>query len=341
MFRYRDAHGIEKRLVNEAELRNAIQDGRVQASTPLRLAEQGEWAVAARHPVYRSAGKRRLGRGRGAGAARDTLTELVRSPRVRWGALVGLVLLGGAGFALDVVSDRRLAEQRREYATAMLGFAEGRVPAVELLAEPAPASKDPALRTLWVRLQVAHAIWQSMESAQGAFGVRGFHPPDGWMTDEYVMDARAFPAVAAHWAGYLAWDREWRRGAAQLLNRENARRAAEAELTERQTFELIDPQQPGLSAIGWDLELRRQFAAEAHALHTTLVESRGNAFIDDGKWWFADTRTQRAYAEHSANLRRLGALLRDNAAKRAAALGVEPGDGAVPVGLAAMRQVGG
>lgn len=345
MFRYRDAHGIEKRLVNEAELLHAINDGRVTATTPLRPEVGGDWAMAGRHPVFKLSGKKGLSRahgaGRGIGGIARRLLALVPRTRARWIALVAVVLVAAGLVTANILHKRRLAEKKLTYASAMLGFAEGRMPAPEVLNEPAPESKDPELRTLWVRLQVAHTISQSMESAQSAFGIRGFHPPEGWLSDAYVMDARAHAAVGAHWAGYLAWDRQWSPGASRLLNRENARRAAEAQLTERQTFELIDPAQPGLSAVGWDLELRRQFAEEAGRLHTTLVESRGNAFISDGAWWFSDTRTQRAYARHAQNLRRIGELLRANAATRAAALGVEPGDGAVPAGLAGMRNAGG
>lgn len=344
MFRYRDAHGVEKRLVNEAELLEAIRDGRIDANTPLGLGDHGEWGMAGRHPAFKRSGKPGLAPVRSRGAGRDlraTARRLVRSTRARWATAVALVLIAGGGLTANVVIGRRLAEQKRAYASAMLGIAEGRMPAAELLATPAPESKDPQLRTFWVRLQVANTVRQSMAAAEADFGIHGFHPPAEWLSDEYVMNPRAFPAVGAHWSGYLEWDRQWSPRATRLLNLENARRAAEAQLTERQTFELIDPAQPGLRAVGWDLELRRQFAAEAARLHTTLVESRGNAVLDDGAWWFADTRTQRTYAEHAQNLRRIGELLRQSAATRAAALGVEPGDGAVPAGLAGMRRAGG
>ncbi|HUF11464.1 MAG TPA: hypothetical protein VMN78_00025 [Longimicrobiales bacterium] len=342
MFRYRDAQGIEKRLLSDAELQAAIRDGRIHANTPLAMGDRGVWDIAGHHPTYKRSGKPQLAPPPGARrSGRQKLARLARSRRARWGTLVGLVVIAGLGFIANVVYKRGHAEQRLEYVNAMLGIADGRTPAPELLAEPAPEPNDGALRTAWVRLQVANTVWQRMEAAQINFGVRGFHPPAAWMSDDYVTNARAFPDVGAHWDGYLAWDRNWSPDAWRLLNQENARRAAEAELTERQTFELIDPAQPGLSSVGWDLELRRQFAAEAARLHTTLVESRGNAFIDNGAWWFADTRTQRTYAQHVQNLRRIGELLQANAAKRAAALGVEPGDGAVPAGLARMRPAGG
>jgi hypothetical protein len=341
MFRYRDTHGVEKRLINEAELLNAIRDGRIQASTPLAMGDRGEWGVAGRHPAFERAGKRALPRPHpGRRSRRAVLRSLLRSRRVAWGALVLAVLLGGFGVNANLARKRALAEQRVAYATAMLGLAEGRVAPAELVAQPAPEANDPALRTLWVRLQVAHTLWRSMQAAQAAHGIDGFLPPARWMSDEYVMNARAFPDIGGHWSGYLAWHDNWTPRAQDMLMLENERRAAEASLTERQAFELIDPQQPGLSAVGWDLELRRQFALEATRLHTALVESRGNVFIDEGKWWFADTRTQRAYTEHTRNLRRIGGLLRENAEKRAAAYALQPGDGVVPAGLTRMRAAG-
>ena len=341
MFRYRDTHGIEKRLVNEAELLNAIRDGRVQASTPLAMGDQGEWGMAGRHPAYARAGKKRLPGPRAATPeTRDLLLSLVRSRRVAWGVVLLAVLLAGFGVNASVARKRAIAEMRHDYAAAMLGIAEGRAVASELLAMAPPVHDDPALRTLWVRLQVAHTIDENMRTVQGALGIDGFLPPTEWMSDAYVTDARAFAEVGAHWERYLAWDRAWTPRASRLLNLENARRAGEAGLTERETFELIDPEQPGLSAIGWDLDLRREFAEEASRLHTTLVESRGNLFLDDGKWWFADTRTQRAYTEHVARLRSIGERLRANATKRAAVYGLEPGDGVVPAGLVTMRPAG-
>ena len=341
MFRYRDSHGIEKRIGSEMELVNAIRDGRVQASTPLAMGEEGDWGVAGRHPAYARAGRKRLPGPRPATPeTRDLLLSLVRSRRVAWSVILLAVLLAGFGVNASVMRKRALAAQRLDYASAMLGIAEGRAPSPELIAHPAPHADDAALRTAWVRMQVAHTIWQSMLPSMSALNISGFLPPTEWMSDAYIADASAFPHVGTHWGAYLAWDRAWSPRANRLLNLENARRAAEAGMTERETFELIDPAQPGLSAVGWDLELRRQFAEEASRLHTTLVESRGNALLDEGKWWFADTRTQRAYVEHTRNLRRIGDELRANAAARAAVYGLAPGDGVVPAGLAGMKPAG-
>ena len=256
-------------------------------------------------------------------------------------ALITGLLLTAAGFTVDFLREQRLAEQKHALAGALLGLAEGRAPAPELIALPAPdVDDDAALRTLWVRLQVAHAIARSIDSTQASFRIRGFLPPDGWMSDAYIMDPKSFDQIGAHWAGYLTWDRYWSPRAADLLRREEAYWGFQARLGERETFELIDPAQPGLSAIGWDLDLRREFAAEANRLHWTLVESRGNAFLDDGKWWFADTRTQRAYAAHVAELGRIAGLLLDNANRRARAYGVTPGDGVVPAAVGSMRPAG-
>ena len=165
-------------------------------------------------------------------------------------------------------------------------------------------------------------------------------PPDGWASDDYIMHAAHYPAVGRHWASYLRWARQWDASAAQTrLLRLYQERGREAGLTERQEFELLDPDLPGLSALGWDLELRRQFAREADLLHTALVESRGNAYVDDGRWWFADTRTQRAYGEHVQNLRRIAAELERNARLRAERLGVDPAV-AVPPAVARLRPAG-
>ena len=343
MFRYRDQKGFERRLPNEAALISEIRAGQVKAGTPLAEGVDGPWIAAGRHPAFRRAHTRKGVRGlldvarRSPGSA-----TLLRHPRVTAAAGLAVVLLVAGGFTVGHMRERSLAEQRQAYAEATLGFAAGRQPAAELVAGAvgAPIVDDPALRTLWVRFQVARAIAHSADSSQTTFAVRGFLPPDVWMSDDYVRNPRAFPEVGRHWAAYLAWDSAWSGEAEDLLRTENARRAAEAGLTERETFELIDPAQPGLSAIGWDLDLRREFAAEASRLHWTLVESRGNAFLDEGKWWFADTRTQRAYAEHVANLGRIAGLLLDNANRRAQAYGVTPGDGVVPAAVGDMRPAG-
>ena len=343
MFRYRDFSGREQVVVNETALDAAIRAGDIHAGTPLAEGSDGRWGVAGRHPAFARALKKMgsLARLRSAYRRRRGVALFTHPRRVAAGALAIVVLVAG-GFTASHLRERALAEQRLAYAEAMLGFASGRQPAPDLIAAAvgAPIADDPVLRTLWVRFQVARTIARSADSAQATFAVRGFLPPDGWMTDDYVRSPRAFPEIGRHWAAYLAWDRAWAKGAEDLLFNENARRAAEAGLTERETFELIDPEQPGLSAVGWDLELRRQFAAEAARLHTTLVESRGNAFLDEGKWWFADTRTQRAYAVHRHSLQRIGEQLRANAAKRAAALGIEPGTGVVPATLGSMRPAG-
>ena len=343
MFRYRDSKGLERRLPNEAALISEIRAGQVKAGTPLAEGIDGPWMAAGRHPAFRRAHTRKGVRGL-IDVARRTpgSAAMLRHPRMMAGVGVAFVLLVAGGFTVGHMRERSLAEQRHAYAEAMLGFAVGRTPAPELVAAAvgAPITDDPALRTLWVRFQVARAIARSAEAAQTTFAVRGFLPPDGWMSDDYVRNARAFPDIGRHWAAYLAWDSAWADDAEDLLLRENARWATEARLTERETFELIDPAEPGLSAVGWDLDLRRQFAAEAHRLHTTLVESRGNVVFDDGAWWFADTRTQRAYSEHVASLRRIAGLLQENAGTRAAALGVEPGDSIVPANVTRMRPAG-
>ena len=339
MFRYRDTKGFERRLINEAALLAAIRAGIVLPGTPLAEGIDGPWGVAGRHPAFARAGESRgfLGVVR---ALRES--RLGSHRRVVVVALVAGVLLAAGGFTLDHLRAQRIAEQRLEYADAMLGLALGRQPAPELVARAvgAPLVDDASLRSIWVRFQVARAIALSADSAQTAFAIRGFLPPEGWMSDDYVRNARSFGAVGAHWAGYLAFDSAWSDDAEKLLLRETGRRAAEAGLTERETFELIDPEQPGLSAVGWDLELRRQFAAEASRLHTTLVESRGNAFVSDGEWWFADTRTQRAYAQHRANLQRIASALQQNAARRAAAYGLTARSGVVPDAVAGMRPAG-
>ena len=337
MFRYRDKHGFEKRLINEAALLVSIRAGDVLPGTPLAEGVDGPWIVAGRHPAFARAGRRSGGPLAALRALRD---GGFAKRRIVVLSLVAGVLLAGAGFTADYLRAQRLAEQRLALAEGLLGFAEGRTPAPELIAMPAPAVDDAVLRTLWVRLQVAHAIDRSIDSTQMRFDIRGFLPPDGWMSDDYVMNPKAYEPIGAHWKAYLSWDRFWSPGAADRLRREEAYWAGEAKLTERQTFELIDPAQPGLRAIGWDLELRREFAAEANRLHTTLVESRGNAFLSDGKLWFADTRTQRAYAEHVANLGRIAGQLLDNANRRAQAYGLTPGDGVVPPAVAHMRPAG-
>ena len=343
MFRYRDAKGIEHVLPNETALHDAILAGDIHASTPLSEAAQGGWGLAGRHPAFTRAQKAmspvarlRSAQRRGRGLARWT------QPRVVVPAALAFVLLVGGGFTVGHLRERALAEQRHAYATAMLGLANGHAPAPELLAAAvgAPIADDAALRSVWVRFQVARAMARSADSAQTAHRVRGFLPPEEWMSDDYVRNARAFPAIAEHWANYLEWDRAWSEPAEDRLFLENARYAIEAGLSERETFELIDPAQPGLAAVGWDLELRRQFAAEAQRLHTALVESRGNVVLDEGQWWFADTRTQRAYTEHTGNLRRIAAALRDNAARRAAGYGVPTPAGAVPDNVSRMRFAG-
>ena len=335
MFRYRDSHGFERRLINEAALLVAIRAGDVQSGTPLAEGVDGPWIVAGRHPAFARAGSQRLPSAiraiREGGFAKRRLVAL---------ALIAGVILAAAGFTVDYMREQRLAEQRAALADALLGFAHGRTPAPELLAMPAPLVEDPALRTLWVRVQVARAIAQDVDSTQAGFGIAGFLPPDGWMSDDYVANPKLYDHVGAHWAGYLNWDRYWSPRALDLLRREEAHWAPEAQLSERERFELIDPKQPGLGALGWDLQLRREFAAEANRLHTTLVESRGNAFLSEGAWWFADTRTQRAYAEHVANLGRIAALILENAAIRAEAYGVAPPAGAVPEAVASMRPAG-
>ena len=254
-------------------------------------------------------------------------------------ALIAGAILTGGGFTLEHVRELRLAEQRRAYARAMLGFALGRRPAPQFIAAAVgvPITDDRTMRTLWVRFQVARSIARSADSAQTTFALRGFLPPDGWMSDDYARNARAFADVGRHWAAYLEWDGAWAKDAYDLLATETERRAAEAELSGRQKLDLIDPTQPGLSAIGWDLELRREFAAEAHALHAALLESRGRIVLEDGRWRFTDARTRQAYARHTANLRRIAALLELNGARRAAAYGVEPATGVVPEVVARMR----
>lgn len=341
MFRYRDSKGLVQIVVNETALDEAIRAGDVHASTPLAEGTDGRWGLAGRHPAFARAQKNMgiLARIRSARRRRRGVALFAHPRRVAAAAIAIVVLVAG-GFTASHLRERSLAEQRRAYADAMLGFAAGREPAAELLAAPAPTVDDPALRTLWVRFQVAQTMAQSEARTQAMFGMRGFLPPAGWMSDEYVQNPRAFAAIGEHWAGYVAWDRAWAEDAEDQLFQENRRRAAEAGLTERETFELIDPEQPGLAAVGWDLDLRRQFATEALALHTTLVESRGNAIIDDGNWWFADTRTQRAYTEHRTRLQHIGEQLRANAEKRAAALGVELRDEPVPAALATMRTAG-
>lgn len=343
MFRYRDAKGFERRLINEAALLEAVRNGVVQASTPLAEGVDGPWGVAGRHPAFRR-GRTRPGMRGVLDAARASRggAAVTRYRRALIAGAIAIVLLVGAGFTVGHMRERALVEQRRAYADAMLGLASGRSPAPELVAAAVgvPISDDPALRTLWVRFQVARTIARSADSAQAMFGVRGFLPPEAWMSDEYVRNPRGHAAVGEHWARYLAWDSAWAEQGEDLLMLENARRAAEAGLSERQTFELIDPDQPGLSAIGWDLKLRREFAREASRLHTTLIESRGNVILDDGEWWFADTRTQRTYTQHVTSLRRVAGLLRENAARRAAALGVEPVDAVVPANVARMRAAG-
>lgn len=341
MFRYRDSHGAVQTLATESELRAAIRDGRIQQGTPLAQGNGG-WSSAARHPIYADMTRRMAAASEGARrrAMRSRMERLTSRRSVRLAPLV-LVLLGSIGFTVNVYRERALNEQKHAYAAAMLGLAHERAPVPELVAADPPESRDVELRQRWVKLQVAHELWRDMLAAREGTGMTGFFPPAGWMSDDYVLDARAFPAIGEHWDAYLRWDRQW--AAASLGSRVLTltwARGADAGLSERESLDVLDADLPGLSVLGWDLDLRREFALEAQRLHAALVESRGNAYIDRGEWWFADTRTQRAYAAHVRNLRRIAEQLEERSALRAQRLGLESIDAAVPAAVHRMRPAG-
>ena len=340
MFRYRDAHGIEKRLAHEADLRDAIRDGRIKPGTPLAEGETGRWTVASRNATYKAI-VRRGNAGGGAGNGVSRLLARLTPAQRRFIPMMLFIALAIVGGHVQRQKHDAIVARKNAYSSAILGYARGKVPPPELLAEAVPAEdEDPLLRQLWVKLHVMEDLRRTIDSLHTAYGITGFDPPEVWLTDPYIRNARSYPRVATHWQNYLRFTRDHGHAMEPVLRRLYSLRAEQAKLSQREFIELIRGEMEGLGSLGWDLSRREDFAEQALLLHEALVSSKGNAYNDRGEWYFTDPSTQRAWTQRIDVLARLAEDIEKSNQQRAERLGVNESQAAQDPTAARLRAPG-
>lgn len=251
MYRYRDARGMTRTVADADALRAAISGGLIPPGSPF-AGEDGSWTVASRHPAYQAAAKQAKPRG----------PTFANSPAGRLGAVALVAVVTFVAF-----KDRNVSPAEAErYLGALAAMVEAETVPPELAVPPTARS----LRESWVILHATRDVMSQMDATQARLGFAD-EPPDAWLTQAYVLDARDYPEVAEHWIAVARFHQVYRDSIVPLTEAATRRHAATAGIDGDDLEDLVDEFRTVLRPTLDLYRAAQNMAGAAHRLHRWLT----------------------------------------------------------------------
>lgn len=289
MFRYRDAQGRTQQLPDEAALRAAIADGRVQPTTPM-AADDESWTVASRHAAY----QRNM---TPAPAASSKVRARPTRRQVRW-AVAAVLLVALIGWI-------RFNGARRDYirmAAAMEWIGHGQPVPLNLLAV---APRGQRAKTLWVVMTASTDAMQRLEAAQRERDI--METPREWLEPSHIMRPSAHERIPRYLQSMISYHNLYADSVGPITEEALRRRAELAGLSDGRLEALIADTRAGADETRRYFQARAAWAEQGLRVHEALLnaERAGGVTIRGTQMTFAGRYSQGAY---EAAVRRLAEL---------------------------------